>query len=345
MRTTRISKAVMLFSFLLLDGGALLGGTVTLKNSDRLTGEVEKLEGNKLYLNTSYAGVIKIDWGTVETIDTARDYSIETQSGLKYRGSIHYSNGQLSIKSEKGQETLRSNDIASIQVAQEKPGFWKALEGSAEFGFSLARGNTDLNQYSLALNAEYPARNYSVIFNITSLYSSQTGAATTSQHYWYVRYDRYLTPRAFVFSLASFQRNAQQELALRTDLGGGFGWRLIDTEDLRFSLLGGLTYENDDYQTQAAQQASGGSSAEALIGYSLDRALVGPMRFHSSLNVHPNVVSYLGRYRVTFDAGMSAPLFSIFTWNVRFYDRYDSMPPPLIQGNDLGLIGSVGMKF
>src|SRR5689334_5197185 len=43
-----------------------IAATVFLQNSDRLSGEIEKLEGKHLSLKTAYAGMIEIDWTMVQ---------------------------------------------------------------------------------------------------------------------------------------------------------------------------------------------------------------------------------------------------------------------------------------
>ena len=49
--------------------GILEADTVLLVNSDRLSGEIQKLEDKRLYLRTAYAGVIEIDWSMVDFDD------------------------------------------------------------------------------------------------------------------------------------------------------------------------------------------------------------------------------------------------------------------------------------
>ena len=45
------------------------------QNSDRISGEIEKLEGKHLSVKTAYAGVIEIDWTMVQGIIPTKSYS------------------------------------------------------------------------------------------------------------------------------------------------------------------------------------------------------------------------------------------------------------------------------
>jgi hypothetical protein len=47
-----------------------LADTVSLDNGDRLTGNIVRLEGGKLVLNTKYAGDIKIDLGRIRNLQS-----------------------------------------------------------------------------------------------------------------------------------------------------------------------------------------------------------------------------------------------------------------------------------
>ena len=59
---------------------AAYADTVVVDTGDRLNGEIEKLEGGKLILKTSYAGSIRIDWDKVVEIDSQKRQFTEAAS-------------------------------------------------------------------------------------------------------------------------------------------------------------------------------------------------------------------------------------------------------------------------
>ena len=61
--------------------GILEADTVLLVNSDRLSGEIQKLEDKRLYLKTAYAGVIEIDWSMVEGITSDQTLHFTLRTG------------------------------------------------------------------------------------------------------------------------------------------------------------------------------------------------------------------------------------------------------------------------
>jgi hypothetical protein len=73
----RVVSALVFVGFLQMpDGAACLGkvnrhDTVIMKNGDRLTGEVKKLEQGVLYIETDYfSGSVGVDWLQVEKVES-----------------------------------------------------------------------------------------------------------------------------------------------------------------------------------------------------------------------------------------------------------------------------------
>lgn len=62
--------------------------TVILQNSDRLTGEIEKLESKRLVLATAYAGVIEIDWSMVQSISSDQALQFSMNNGMVLTGTV-----------------------------------------------------------------------------------------------------------------------------------------------------------------------------------------------------------------------------------------------------------------
>lgn len=322
--------------------------TVVLKNADRLTGEILRLEKNKLWLKTEYAGVVQIDWAAVERLQSGTRFRIETDNQRQLTGLVSVS--------PRGVDVISQDDVVSIEPLRvvamrpatdegDRKSFWGALEGSVDVGYSLARGNSRLSQSSLGIRSQYRSPAWRMQADASSLFSRQSDAPSTSRHTGSLRLDRSLGTETFVFTLATLERDERQLLDLRTNLGGGFGWKLLRSARTELSLLGGATFVNEDFRRRSPEQAAaGGSSGESLIGYSLERSLIGRAVLTSKTSAFRNFFGP-ARYRITFDGGLRVPLAGPFTWNLRGFDRFDSRPPEGVLRNDYGLISSLGVAF
>ena len=320
---------------------------VVLANGDRLTGEIQKLEKDKFFLKTSYAGTVGIDWKTVEKLHTERTYEVQAESGLRLRGVLNEAPQGLQVVTEDARIGVARLNIVSIEPTPEEisESFWAPLEGGVDIGYSFARGNTSLNQSTLAMRARYRRDGYQMQANLGSLFSQQTGSPTASRHSGSVRVDRYVTPERFIYGLGGAERDERLKLNLRTNLGSGLGWKMVKSAENEVSLLGGLNFINEQFrQEDFTQPRVMSSSGEGMLGLDLKNTLMAGVQLITKLSVSPNLLQG-GRYRLSLESGARMPLIGRYVWTFNIFDRYDSRPPVQAQRNDYGAVSSVGFTF
>ncbi|MEX2264224.1 MAG: DUF481 domain-containing protein [Bryobacteraceae bacterium] len=283
----------------------------------------------------------------VDRLETDDAIRVETASGLIVQGRIRSSEEGVEIVTTDGATPLSLIDIVEISpTLQQAEGEERRLRGTVDLGYTLTRGNVHLSQSSLGINSAYRSPKQQVQLEILSLFSRQSDAPTASSHLGSVRWDHYLSPRLFSFTLTRFERNDRQLLLLRSNLGGGLGWKLLNTQQARLSLLGGFTYVNEQFRAQESlDREPRVSSGEGLFGLDLETLSLGPLRLITKATVYPNIVDR-GRYRATFESGIRFPLTQRLTWNIQLFNRFDSRPPREgVKRNDVGVITSVGVSF
>jgi hypothetical protein len=135
---------------------------VVMKNGDRLTGQVKKLESGVLYIDLDYVwGSVGVDWNQVEEVQSSGVYQVTLQNGDHLIGTLSKTakptaNGKdVSIVSASRLVTVPAASV--VQVKSAKSTFWRQLTGSLSFGASFTSGNS---QTSLNTDTEvnYPAR-------------------------------------------------------------------------------------------------------------------------------------------------------------------------------------------
>ena len=326
---------------------ALRADIVVLSNGDRLTGEVEQLRNQKLSFKTSYAGTIQITWADVTELTTENNFEVEAETGRRYQGRIVRGEQDLEVVHEDTSAQVPAPTIvAMIPMSNgDPPGFWQRLQGAIDLGYSLTRGNSRLNQSSVGSQASYRRENYEIKGGISSLFSKQDDSEATSRQTLDLQYDRFLSPKAFAFTLSSFERNDRQRLNLRSRLGGGFGWKLVKSRQSELSLLGGFTYINEQFRdADSGMSLPRQSSGEALSGIELATTRFNGIRLGTKLSFLPNLLDG-GRYRIEYDSTVRVPLFRSMTWSVKLFDRFDSEPPLDVQRNDYGIVSAFGFSF
>ena len=135
--------------------GVLQADTVLLVNSDRLSGEIQKLEDKRLYLRTAYAGVIEIDWSMVEGITSDQTLHFTLKDGRTITGDVQGSKEGLQVSSQPSRSLILPQSVKAISKPEEGETFWSRWEGSVELGYSRTRGNSNISQSSVGANTEY----------------------------------------------------------------------------------------------------------------------------------------------------------------------------------------------
>ena len=318
---------------------------VTLTNGDRISGAVESLADGKLSFKTEWAGSIQISWDAVAVLESDETFAVTTKEDEVYSGSLRKTESSLTVTAGQTTRTLNAPDVTSIAPpGQPEPGFWRRLEGGVDFGYSLARGNSNTTQSSFVANADHERPEYKVQGKIVSILSEPEQGPGTSRHTLDTRYDRFLNKRSFLFVLGGLERNEQQLLNLRTKAGGGFGRKLITTDKTTLSLLGGVNFANERFRHGDGIEALTANNGEALAAFDLKTTKLAGIEFTLRVALHPTLTDG-SRYRIESDSGFRIPIAKSFTWGLSLYDRFDSQPPVPVKRNDYGLLSTLGFKF
>jgi hypothetical protein len=321
---------------------------VTVSNGDQLHGTVVKIEKNKLFLKTDYAGTVPIDWEKIQSIEAEGSYEVEVEQGRRFTGGIAREDNRFDVRNEDVVTALRPPDVVAavrLEADNEPPGFWKTLNGSLGLGYSFSRGNAEQTQSSLTAQGDYRKEKYRLQGDVTSILATQEEAETTSRHALNGRYDRYLSDRAFAFALTSFERNDRQKLDLRSRFGGGFGWKAAKGRSNELDLLGGFTLTNEQFRNGEGEMLPRETTGEGLFGFEWKNTQLRGVRLYTRLTAHPNLVQ-TGRYRIEYDSKAQVPLMMGFSWTVGLFDRYDSDPPREgVLRNDYGMVSTFGFSF
>jgi len=343
----RIGLVFLLIGFMSCGAEAKRRDLVVMKNGDHLSGEIKKLESGVLYISVDYvSGSIGLDWKQVESVQSGGFYEITLQNGDHYDGTIE----KLSSNEGTGKDVVISTGGSSIrvpapnvvQVETKKESVWRQLTGSISFGASYTSGN---NQTALNTDASvaYPARTWTAGASYTSSYSGQSGASQTNLEELQAFYVRYLSRNSFVLGLSDFLHSSQQQLNLRTTLGGAYGRYVKRTSENSLRWFGGSVYTHEGYESTLGQPTN--QNLEALLGGQYELYRFDRYTLQSQLLVYPGLSDF-GRVRLTTKSSLNVKLPNNFSLTFTFWDNYDSKPPlNSAKRNELGVSTSVGWNF
>src|SRR5882672_5301904 len=159
--------------------------TVVMKNGDRLTGEVKRLQSGVLYIETDYmSGSIGLDWKQVETVQSTATFQVVLDDGRRVIGLIEKISGQsapgedFAIRQSQGERRTDAHDVVDIEP--QKSSFWRQLKGSFDLGYSLTSGNSQ-HQASASANASYLTTRWSAAGSFDSSVGGQSGGSQTNK--------------------------------------------------------------------------------------------------------------------------------------------------------------------
>ncbi|MDE0105561.1 MAG: DUF481 domain-containing protein [Bryobacterales bacterium] len=327
----------------LLATPSLGADTVILRNGDRITGTVQRLEEERLIVETAMLGSLRIRWRDVDGIESPEDFSVLTEDGERLDGPLLFEGGRLTVTSVSGgQREVASGDVSRLARGRRMRGVRKVLavlDGTADFGYSIARGNQSQTQSSAGATAVYSSASYEFAGRLDSLFARQEGTRSQSRHALSTRVDRYLGGRSFSYALGALERNERRRLDLRTRAGGGLGWRVWERRRSSISLLGGLAYVHDRLRDQDNR-----ARAESQFGVDWAARVFGIVGLESHLSVHPNLLDR-SHWRVEYDGILRVQVNGRFSYSLRLFDRYDSRPAQGVARNDYGLVSGLGFEF
>src|SRR5580704_3418912 len=319
---------------------------VVMKNGDHFTGEVKRLQDGLLFVETEYvSGNIGLDWNQVESVQTTASYRIVLNNGKRLDGKIEKSSTEqgmsedFMIREATEEVQVPSSSIASIET--KKPTFWRQLKGDIDVGYSFASGN-DQSTLNTNTSAAYATPAWEVATSFDSTFSGQPGASKTSREDAQVTFSKFLNRNSFLAGLSDFLHSSQQDLVLRTTLGGGYGRFLKRTTSTNLAWLGGVVYVHETFDTSATNPSD--QSTEAVVGLQYHQVRFKFGEFDSQVRVFPGL-SDAGRIRVTTNNTATIKLVNNFHFQFTFWDNFDSKPPVSAKKNELGISSGIGWSF
>jgi putative salt-induced outer membrane protein YdiY/sRNA-binding regulator protein Hfq len=348
-RAFRVSRwLVIVLSFLLPAARAksMRKDVVVMTNGDRLTGEVKSLQNGVLYVKTEYVSEnIGVDWAQVQQVESSAMYQITLVNGVHMTGKIKRIPPDKSgsevflIESPAGNTRVPASNVAEILTQKET--FWRQLKGSIDAGYSFTSGNGQTTLNSDA-NANYSTPNWITEAGISTSFSGQSGASRTNRIDGTLTVARFLSHNSYLGLLNEYLHSSEQDLSLRSTLGGGYGRYWIRTNNTSFRWIAGAVYTWESFDTVSGQPND--SNVESFFGAAYDAYRFKFGEIHLQANVFPGLSDF-GRVRATTNNSLRIKLTNNFFFTMGFWDNYDSRPPTTAKKNELGVSSSIGWSF
>ncbi len=319
---------------------------VVMKNGDRFTGDVKRLEDGILYVETDYvSGNIGLDWNQVQLVQSTATYQVALDNGHRLVGTIERvvsdktKGTEFYVRQAGKQILVPAANVVNID--SHKPTFFRQLQGAIDAGYSFTSGNGQ-STLNVDTSATYRRTGWEAAVSFDSSFNGQSGASKTNREDVQATVTKFLNRNSFLLGLSDFLHSSQQSLDLRTTLGGGYGHYLARSTNSHLGWLGGLVYTRESFTTNATQPSD--QNIESVLGlqYHLSRFNFGELDFQAL--VFPGL-SDSGRVRSTTNNSLTIKLTNNFHLTFSLWDNFDSKPPVAAKRNELGVSSGIGWSF
>jgi hypothetical protein len=313
---------------------------VHLDNGDRLTGEILQLEHGQLKLKTDSIGTVYIEWPSVAAIESEYEFLVEWIGGRRAYGRLQTDGADLVVADGAQEQRVPLGELVTVGQADDE--FWQRVSGSASLGATYA-SSTDTGAGSAAFDATYRSRVH--VSSLAGNYNRTVDSDGQASDRWRVSYRHALVrPKArYLLGLASMEANDELGLQGRLQVGGAYMWRFHERPDSVASTYAGLVL-NEEWE-KAGSGSSTSMEAVAGLTWQIYRFANPETTLSSSLEVYPSLTDS-GRVRARADVSLKRKLFGDFTFQLQFFDDYDSRPPSEdAVTNDYGFTTSLGYSF
>lgn len=322
---------------------------LVMNNGDRLTCEIKGLDAGVLYVSFDYIlGTSQVNWLKVHHIESKQLFLVKTAQGNSYTGTLSTAEAEearpvyIEVASDPDHATtLQRKDV--VVIDQTDTNFWRRFNGQLNSGLIFSKANNS-TQYSFSSSISYPRERWSAGGSYNSSVSGNTGAPTSTRNEGMLFFRHLLRwDNWFYTGIGGVLQSTEQDIALQSNIGGGIGRYLTNTNHARVALFGGLAYQNTRYTQTVTHQPAQNTSA-GLVGASAELFKFNKTDLAINTVVFP-AFNQPGRVYTTLNVTYWMKFWSNFTWNVSFYGNWDNQPPPTFSGSDYGTSTGFGWTF
>ena len=337
-----IAKAVVLLVVLSALPAPVAAATKTdvveLRNGDRITCEIRKLERGKLTVKTDGLGTVGIEWDDVERLTSKATYDVELESGQRLFGSLVRGDaGTVLVTTSSDPARLQLTDI--VRIAPLGGTFWRRLDGNVDAGFSFTQANVQ-TQWSLNSEISYRSRLWLSSLSGDSALTTREDADRQTRNTLALQSQRFLGARWSALGFGQFQQNEELSLDLRTLVGFGVERRMVQSNRTILAAVGGTAWTHEQYSGAEDENV-----AELVAGvnwkwFTFDGR---------STNLDVGLLSYYAlnhpRVRLELNTSFKSDIVGDLYWSINLFESYNSDPPADQKRSDFGVSAALGWSF
>ena len=332
---------------------------LVFSNGDRLTGQLEKVQGGTIYFKADQAGEVQVARAKIRQLVAHGDFAaIETHAKIRRRhanpqvprGTLVADAQAITLHTSSGDKTVPWADVsvltptsAYVAAVEHSPNVLHGWNGTITAGASTVTSTQNEETYNSAITlsraipiAAWLRPSYRTLLNFSNSYGKITQPNTptveTSIFHASAEQDQYFSPRFYMLGQSIFDHNNAQGLDLQQMYGGGFGFTAIKSARQELDLSGTTNYTKQQFQVAASNQNLIGSTFSNTYTYKFPHGVA----FTEAASITPQW-NNMNAYSANASGGLALPIFKKLAFSVKAIDSYLNNPPAGFQPNSLEL--------
>ena len=341
MKVNRLAVVIAVL-FMLLIAENVMADEIWLKNGDRITGTVKKMENKVLIFKTPYAGEMPIQWDEITAVTTDSPIEMVLDDDTSFLGRmVPAPEGQIELQLVDETVERLAVDLGEVKAINPTPPE-RGLEIKARLniGVKVETGNTDKEEYDVDGRVSLRSEKNRFIFYGEYELDKADGDKTKEQSKVFGKYDRFLTQKFYIFGSTFFETDVKQDLDFRLVPSAGPGYQFYETELTNLWVELGPSYVIEKYDESDDEEYMAGVSRINFNHYFFKKIL---QFFHFDQVVlsfeDTSDIVILSR------TGIRMPLYKYFNLTAQWNWDWDNDPAPGDDRSDHEYILSLGFQY
>jgi hypothetical protein len=345
---------VLAGAFFILFIPTVFADQITMKDGDRITGDIVKKDGDSVTVKSKNFGTVTLKWADVATVKSDQPLNVTLAGGKTVKANIETQGDRIQVEAPGAPQTVDPKDVVTLRDDAEEKTYQKYLHPrlldlwtvTGSLNLAGTKGNAETSTLTTPINLVRASNTTRTTAYFNSISSSAKINGVDSSTAKAVRggwgYNRNLTKKVFANIFNDYEYDKFQSLDLGVTFGGGAGYLIWSHDASRLSATGGGDWNRQAFGALGTSAAFTRNSAEVFWGDDFNFKVSARTSFIETFRMFDNL-SYTGQYRMNADIGATTQLTKWLNWNVSLSDRYLSDPVPGRKKNDF--LYSTGLGF
>ncbi len=321
---------------LLLLAASVRADTVLLRDGRKIEGVVREVKDGHLYLDTDFAGEIKIPWSKVAGLETEHPIRIWLGDGRRLKGRAGFGEAGLLLLREEGNDLPLAIPLQEVDRLNDPGVIWK---GNLSLSVKVEDGNSDSSSVYLAAELVREADWSRLVFRAHGGLEEKEEEQTERNLYALGKIDLLLTRQLYGYVSDEYKVDRFEDLVFRNVASLGAGVLLSKGEDLDAWIEAGPAFISEELRDGTSDQWFGGRMA-AHFRLKLPVGL----ELRDDATIYPNFETWKD-WQFHNEASLSTRIGAGWRLTLSVISDWDNVPAPGKTEEDNKYVAGLGFEF